>query len=371
MKILFLSLRNLHLPHLLPIYKWMERNLEPGFELFISSPEYAPSEAERAGHGLPGEEVQRLISEGVNWIAWERMLSPRPDVIVMADAPFEAVAKLGTKIVNVNHGLISKGYYYSDNPIVLRENDADLICVPGPFHRDSLKRLVHKPILVSGLVKFDRVFNGEIVRDEVLRRWGIDPKAKVVLFAPTFNLELSSVPVVTDSVSSWIGDGEFLLIKLHGMSPPEWVEMYRLIAELDSRIKIIDDIDITPALVAADVMVSDVSSAFMEFVALDKPVVLVNNPLRTRYIGFDPRDVEYQWRGVGIEVNRKEEVAGAVRRALDHPEELSQKRQACAERLAGPRDGRAAERIGQGIYDLAHKRVGGAERFTIHSAMKV
>ena len=56
----------------------------------------------------------------------------------------------------------------------------------------------------------------------------------------------------------------------------------------------------------------DVSSAFMEFISLDKPVVLVNNPLRTSFIGFDPRDIEYIWRAAGIEIDHAEDIPDAI-----------------------------------------------------------
>jgi len=276
-----------------------------------------------------------------------------PHLIVMADADFgNGIHELGAKIVNVNHGLISKGCFYSDSPLTQRENSADLICVPGPYHREALRRTVFKPILVSGLVKFDSVFRGELTRDAVLNQMGIDPDKKVILFAPTFNRELSAVPVVTDSVHEWIDDDTHLIIKLHGMSPPEWVELYRLITADDPRISLTDELDLTPYLVAADVMVSDVSSAFMEFMALDKPVVLVNSPLRARFVGFDPRDIEYAWRDVGIEVDYVEEIPAAIKRCLENPAEKSGKRRLYGPRLIGPVDGRASERIGEALLSM-------------------
>ncbi len=294
-----------------------------------------------------------MIDEGIKWIPAERLAEYRPDVVVMADADFSiGIDRLGARIVNVNHGLISKGCFYSDTPVSQRENIADLICVPGQYHHDALKRTVYKPILVSGLVKFDRIFNGDLTREKPLREWGIDPHKRVILFAPTFNRELSAVPLVTGKVRDWIGENDHLLIKLHAMSPPEWQEMYRLIADTDPRITLVEDLDITSCLVAADVMVSDVSSAFMEFIALDKPVVLVNNPLRTGFIGFDPRDVEYVWRDAGIEVNGAEEIPAAIRRSLDYPYENSERRRRYGSRLIGSTDGRASERIGRAVYAL-------------------
>jgi len=338
-------------------------------ELSFSGERYSPSIAGQPGYGLEPEVTKSLLNSGIKWIDVENLAAYKPDVVVMADADFRnGINQIDARIVNVNHGLISKGCFYSDSPLTLRENDADLICVPGTFHRDALRRTVVKPVVVTGLVKFDRIFSGELTREKALRQYGISPDKRVILFAPTYNPELSAVPMVIDKVRNWPGDGQHLIIKLHGMSPPEWFELYSLIAEQDSRISLTNDIDITPCLVAADVMVSDVSSAFMEFSSLDKPVVLVNNPMRTSFIGFDPRDIEYVWRDVGLEVNNAEDIPEAIRWSLTNPLANSIKRNEYAARLIGAKDGLASERAGRAILALArNKRI---NQETNHTAVQ-
>ena len=84
---------------------------------------------------------------------------------------------------------------------------------------------------MTGYLKFDAIRNGDLRRDDILQGWDIDPTKKIVLFAPTFNNELSAVPLVAEKVRDWAGNGRHLIIKLHGMSPPEWFDLYRLIAE--------------------------------------------------------------------------------------------------------------------------------------------
>jgi hypothetical protein len=357
MRIVFFVLRNLHLPHLMPVYRWLKALGNDDLELSFSGAQYIPSTAGQPGYGLEPEITKTLINSGIKWIDSGRLIAHKPDIVVMADADFRnGINQIGAKIVNINHGLISKGCFYSDSPLTLRENDADLICVPGSFHHDALKRTVMKPVVVTGLVKFDRIFSGELTREKALKFYGINPDKQVILFAPTYNRELSAVPMVTDKLRNWINDDQHLIIKLHGMSPPEWVELYRLIAEQDSRISLITDLDLTPCLAAADVMVSDVSSAFMEFISLDKPVVLVNNPLRTSFIGFDPRDIEYVWRDVGIEVDKAEDIPEAIRMSLANPLANSKKRCEYAARLIGTKDGLASQRVGQAIIELSENR---------------
>lgn len=357
MRIVFFILRNLHLPHLMPVYRWLKALDNDELELSFSGAQYIPSTSSQPGYGLEPEITRMLINSGIKWIDSGNLAAYKPDIVVMADADFRnGINQIGAKIVNVNHGLISKGCFYSDSLLTLRENDADLICVPGSFHRDALKRTVMKPVVVTGLVKFDRIFSGELTREKALKFYGINPDKQVILFAPTYNPELSAVPLVTDKVSNWVSEGQHLIIKLHGMSAPEWIELYTLIAEQDSRITLIDDLDLTPSLVAADVMISDVSSAFMEFISLDKPAVLVNNPMRTSFIGFDPRDIEYVWRDVGIEVDKAEDIPEAIKMSLANPHANSKKRCEYADRLIGNKDGLASERVGKAIMELSENR---------------
>lgn len=353
MNILFIAQRNLHVPHLLPINDWLSHS--SGVEVTISwtSPNYVPSIRNNPGAGLDNETRRELKERGVNWIPPYRIASMKPELAVVADAfVIPELKSRGVRFVNVNHGLISKGWFYTNSPRVRRESDFDLICVPGRYHRNMLKKYLDTEILASGVVKLDRVFNGELKRDQILEKWGIDPAKKVVLFAPTYNPELSGVPIVTDDVRRWATEGLEVIIKLHGMSPPEWVDLYKYISLVEPNIHLIDELDITPSLVAANVVVSDVSSAFIEAVALNRPVVLINNPGRIRYPMFDPRDIEYLYRDVGEEVEKREDVLPAILREIEKPEHRFLQRTNAAGDLAGPVDGRASERIGKAILKL-------------------
>ena len=103
---------------------------------------------------------------------------------------------------------------------------------------------------------------------------------------------------------------------------------------------------------AADVVISDVSSAFMEAIALDRPVVLVDNPLQTRYFNYDPDDIEYRWRDVGISVKTADETFAAMDRCFEHPEEKADLRRQYGHKLVGDIDGRASERAALAILTL-------------------
>jgi CDP-glycerol glycerophosphotransferase (TagB/SpsB family) len=122
--------------------------------------------------------------------------------------------------------------------------------------------------------------------------------------------------------------------------------MYRRLVEQDRRVIYADELDITPFLALADVMISDVSSAAMEFAALDKPVIFYNNPNRESYQNYNPDDIEFKWRDIGIQVHNLREMQDAVKRCFDIPSEYGAKRTRYTDQLfANKYDGLAANRI--------------------------
>lgn len=354
-RILFYVKRNLHLPHLEPIARRLVE-LAPDVDARVSAPPYLPPSDVQPGHGLPEAERRALRERGLNWLAHDRVNEWSADAVVMADADF-AGRPWARRLVNVNHGLISKGWYYTNRPGVQRENAADLICVPGPHHAAVLRRVLHTPVLATGLVKFDPVGRGELTKERARAALGLPAHGEVVLFAPTFNYELSAVPVLTDRVRELTRGGRHLLIKLHGMASPVWGQLYRTLARIEERIHFIEDLDLVPPLVASDVVISDVSSAFMEAIALGRPVVLVDNPLQARYIGYDPNDIEYAWRHVGLRASTAEDTLRAVERSFARPEEKAELRREYGRKLAGEIDGRAAERAARAILRLVRAEV--------------
>ncbi|MFW6324991.1 MAG: CDP-glycerol glycerophosphotransferase family protein, partial [Desulfovibrionales bacterium] len=108
----------------------------------------------------------------------------------------------------------------------------------------------------------------------------------------------------------------------------------------------VDEQDITPFLALADVLVTDVSSTMMEFAALDKPVVLFNNPDWQKYPNYNPLDIDFAWRDIGIQTHNLEELRSAVQESLEHPERYAEMRKKYTDQLfANKYDGNAAQRI--------------------------
>ncbi|MBL4680757.1 MAG: CDP-glycerol glycerophosphotransferase family protein [Pseudomonadales bacterium] len=135
-------------------------------------------------------------------------------------------------------------------------------------------------------------------------------------------------PFIQDRIKEVVSESEntILIIKLHGSTKIEYSNMYEKLARNEKRVFFVDALDFTPLIVLADIMISDVSSAIIEFAAKDKPVILFNNPNKFQYVNYDENGVEYKFRDIGIEVNDLNQMKEAVNRSFIQPEEFSKKR---------------------------------------------
>jgi hypothetical protein len=121
--------------------------------------------------------------------------------------------------------------------------------------------------------------------------------------------------------------------------------------------------DVTPYMLAADVLLSDASSAVFEFLALDRPIVLVTNPCHRADPAYDPDSIIWRWRDLGEEVHDVADVASAVARVLREPGRHAERRAEYALRLFGPRtDGKSHERIAERVYETARLAAAGRHR---------
>jgi GT2 family glycosyltransferase/CDP-glycerol glycerophosphotransferase (TagB/SpsB family)/glycosyltransferase involved in cell wall biosynthesis len=327
-KILFYFFKNVHIPILKPIYE-KYKELYPNDEIAFGVMQYAPQI--RAGF-LP-EELKMIESLGEK--IYSKPQDFKPDLTFIADSVYPWVQGCG-KLVHVGHGILSKGQYYTNTDTARREEQADLVCVPGDYHAKIMKNIISKPVIASGMAKLDKLFAGQVSKESICEKYGLPIDAKYVLFAPTFNDELSAIPFVMDRIQEVISDNNtFLIIKLHGSTKQEYRDMYKKLVELNSHVIYADreEIDITPYLALCDVMISDVSSAMIEFAALDKPVVLFNNPNRFKYENYNENDIEYRFRNIGIQTSNLNEIKRAVKISLLSKEINQKNRQEATDKL--------------------------------------
>ena len=100
-------------------------------------------------------------------------------------------------------------------------------------------------------------------------------------------------------------------------------------------------------------LVTDASSVIFQYLAVDRPIVLMTNPNRYSSPHFDARGIEWRWRDVGEELHDVECLPAAVARAFDDPALGAERRARYRAELFGDlTDGHAAERLAKHITEL-------------------
>jgi tetratricopeptide (TPR) repeat protein len=279
----------------------------------------------------------------------------QPDITFMADFSYQYVEGLG-KIVNIGHGTISKGWFFSRQKISQRENCADLICVPGTIHKQRLEQQVYKPILVSGMPKLDRCFNKSLNREEILRKWGFNMEQKVVLLAPTFNEEFSILPYLAQcDLKKIFPDFINLIVKLHGVSDDSLKKLFTGLSSENRKVHIADSYDTDEVFFVADLLISDVSSVIFEFLSLNKPILIFDSPKQKSYINYDETDLEWEYRDVGYRFDNVEKLPGLIFKVLTSNK--SDQNRDIAEKFISVTDGTSTEKVIKAAFKLldAHK----------------
>ena len=285
------------------------------------------------------------------------LIAFRPDIVVVAEAqaPYLRDRLPQTLFVWVRHGLISK------NTTMHAARIADFACLTSEASRDWYIQHGGRPrrdFWITGYPQMDILFQP----GEPPLGIELEPDRKVVLYAPTWTPGLSSAAMLGDRVADLIcGQRKdvTLLIKPHPVTVnhrPEWLETWRTIAASHEDTYIFDDsaADIMPLLKRADVLVSDASSVIFQYLAVNRPLVLISNPDRFQVSHYDPRGIEWRWRDVGREIHDPKELASAVNDALEDPT-LGEETRAryCRELFGRYTDGRSGERIARNIKELA------------------
>jgi hypothetical protein len=137
--------------------------------------------------------------------------------------------------------------------------------------------------------------------------------------------------------------------------------MYRTIAATVPDVFYLEDADYSGMMHAADLMISDVSSIAIEFLLLDKPLVVFNNPRMQDFPLYRPQDIEYLTRDAGVQVSSLEDLLRAVKKELAQPGRYSEIRQRYAQALDYGRDGKSARRAAEAIMDWVQGRISGDE----------
>jgi len=281
----------------------------------------------------------------------------RPRAVVLSSPGPSLVRELRMLVpeaclVNTRHGISVNGKNYG----LYSSASCDRVCVSSEEHARETRELALLPgerVWATGYPQMDGLFRRllEPSPDEGPAR------GRRVLFAPTFNPELSAAYLVgEDAVSALRGSDATIRVVLAGHprlrgEAPQLVAAWKRQAATLPNVEYFDSSagNLITRLADVDVLVSDVSSVATQYVALGRPLVRLVDLARARTsAAFAPDGTEWEIGPASTTVTRPQELAGAVGSALagQEPEGIRASRGRLRERFFGSlTDGRSGERI--------------------------
>jgi CDP-glycerol glycerophosphotransferase (TagB/SpsB family) len=281
--------------------------------------------------------------DGIQIISPARAAMMKFDAYLAADFTWAKLPR-GTMRIQTFHGVAGKyGNVYDRPDHSLREWDRlffinqrrlNNFISSGAIDADS------PAICLIGMPKADCLVDGSLQRNDILQSLGIDPSRRTVLYAPTWT-PYASLNVMGEELVAQLGRAGFcVIVKLHDNSRDSdprnsgginWVERLTPILQHHGG-HLAARGTIAPYLVAADVMISDHSSAGFEYLLLDRPLIRIEMPELIRHTNIHPDYVDLLVKA-STTVRNVEETVRAVQAAYTDPAQLSTQRNVVAEDL--------------------------------------
>jgi hypothetical protein len=328
-RILFTGSAPVHFACALPVYRRLAADPRVEFWLsggFKSGPPEAPVYSLPGFYEPFGVDLSRVIPV-------ERSRQEDFDVVVAAHLN-PVLPRAHGKTVQVFHGVSFKNLLVREKYTVF-----DFLCLAGRYHAEVYRRKGYVranagACLVTGFAKADRLVDGSLDRTATLRAIGVDPRLPTILYAPTGSKHNSMETMGLDVIRRIRDAGRWnLVVKLHDHPKLTDVDWAREVAPLEGeRVRLARDWDIVPALHAADLVLTDASSAAVEFTLLDRPIVFIDVPELFKDVmeRGGALDLETHGRSVGSVVTSVGEVVGAIEDAFAHPAREGARRRAMA-----------------------------------------
>jgi hypothetical protein len=329
-----------------PVVRAMER--DPRIEFSFTASE-EPDRLAAIYHEAPG----------VRTIHPRRAALMKFDAYIASDFMWASLPR-GTRRVQVFHGV--GGKYGFDAPtrsmrewhrlFFVNERRLRNFVAAGAIDADS------DAIRLIGMPKADCIVDGGIDRAAVLRELRLDPARPTVLYAPTWSPASSLNAMGVELVTRLARMPVNLVVKLHDRSRDlrerysggvDWAAALQPHLP-PGRAALAPAHDISPYLVAADVMITDHSSAGFEFLLRDRPIVRIHRPALIELANIHP-DYVALLASVATSVDDVEQAVAAVERSLAEPLERSaDRRRVSADLFYKP--GGATARSAAALYEL-------------------
>jgi CDP-glycerol:poly(glycerophosphate) glycerophosphotransferase len=281
------------------------------------------------------------------------------DAYVASDFMWASLPR-GTQRVQVFHGVGGKyGFDVPDKSMrdwdrlfFVNERRLRNFIAAGAIEPDS------SAIRLIGMPKVDCLVDGTFERDAVLLALGLDPARPTVLYAPTWSPASSLNAMGIKLIEGLRRMPVNLIVKLHDRSRDlrdrysggvDWVAALQPLMSPGIS-AIAPRHDISPYLVAADLMITDHSSAGFEYLLRDRPIVRIHRPALIELASIH-QDYVNLLASVSDSVDRVEDVLAAVARGLADPGARSSERTATARDLFHAPGGATARSV-NALYEL-------------------
>lgn len=311
------------------------------------------------------EEPRRLLEIYRTAAAGTRLVSPRAaalcrwDAYLTSDFMWATLPRAAVRI-QMFHGVAGK--YGFDAPQESMRQWDRLFFVNERRLRNfiasgAIDATSAAPRLI-GMPKVDCLVDGSLRRDEILRTFNLDPERPTVLYAPTWS-PASSLNQMGEALLDLLVPLRInIIVKLHDRSRdlrPQYSGGIDWMARLTPRLShphtyLVSEANIAPCLAAADVMITDHSSAGFEYLLLDRPVVRIELPDLIRQANVHTDYVQLM-AACALNVTTAEGAVAAVERALAAPMASSPRRRQVAAELFY-RAGTATARCAAALYDV-------------------
>ena len=314
---------------------------------------------------LAGEFEESLISNDM-----DEIIEWKPNLLFTADSgvipPLRRLSDIvGSILIGLRHGVANK-YIPPEKEYSL----ADYVCGStwdkNEFHASGV--LPKKDFLITGNPWVDGVFR--------IPKRNLNKKAPKILFAPTYNPEVSAAVFFKDNLVSLIREiypQSTIIIKPHPAiidhdTMPHLIANKKLFQELitywdycsetDENVRFINDSRavISDYFAETDILISDGSSLIFEFMALNRPILLYTSDNKVEMWSsiYDNNALANSRRNVGVEFRNKEDFLKALKDAFNLHEEIHSKYQLkyTHEILSEFTDGLSYKRVAESVKNI-------------------
>lgn len=282
-------------------------------------------------------------------------LHQKPDWVIFGNG-FSQLPRIAGQLQSalLYHGIGVKACYF-DKELM----EMSVRFVEGAYRYQKLSKLYpDKAIKDVGFAKLDPLFSqethGKMALD--LQAKGLDPSKPTILYAPTFYP--SSIELMADDWPRTFHEYN-LIVKPHFFTwskkkyQGQRGKIERWGRYENTYIATPEEYSLVPFMARADILISEASSAFFEFAALDKPIVWCDFlKLRLGYRGiFKFRFTQRMdgdiapYRDIGIHADSYKTLKQAVDSQIERPDQFRENRIRYTQELIGTTDGKVSARI--------------------------